>query len=59
MKKKTGIVGSLTDQAEAGSVIGELLDRKAKELVKKGEDISNADLYNLCLVNKLRDELNK
>jgi len=38
-------------------VAEDLLNDKMKNLAKKGSDITNADLYNLCLLNKERDEL--
>lgn len=34
-----------------------LLSEKARKIVDKGADISNTDIYNLCLLNKERDEI--
>lgn len=34
-----------------------LLDDKAQKIVQKGTDVSDLDLYNLCLINKERDEI--
>ena len=35
--------------------LGPLLDDKIKKIVEKGMDMSHVDLYNLCLLNKLKD----
>jgi len=37
--------------------VKEFLNNKAQRLVDKGPEIPNSDLYNLCLINKERDEI--
>ena len=39
--------------------IERLLNDKAKQIVNKGSEISDVDLYNLCLLNIERDEIAK
>lgn len=33
------------------------VEHRLHQLVKKGAEMSNPDLYNLCLLNKERDEI--
>lgn len=40
-------------------VAKKLLESKAQKIVEKGTDMSNLDLYNLCIINKERDEIEK
>ena len=40
-------------------VLKGLLNNKARKIVEKGAEASNLDLYNLCLINKERDEIDK
>ena len=35
------------------TTIKEIIEQKTKKLVEKGEAISNINLYNLCVLNKL------
>lgn len=38
-------------------VAKDLINDKAQKIVEKGKDLSTVDLYNLCLLNKERDEI--
>ena len=49
----------LLEKTKKEEIVKELLDNKAEQIVKKGADISSADLYNLCLINRERDEMTK
>jgi len=37
--------------------IKRLLDDKVRKIAEKGPKMSNVELYNLCLLNKERDEI--
>lgn len=34
----------------------DLIDKKKKEIAEKGADMSNIDLYNLCVLNRLEEK---
>jgi hypothetical protein len=36
-----------------------LVDQKAKKIADLGEDMTNTDLYNLCVLNKMREVAGK
>ena len=38
-------------------VLKGLLDNEARRIAEKGAEMSNLDLYNLCLLNKERDAI--
>ena len=49
----------LLEKTKGEKIVEELLNNKAEQIAKKGADISSADLYNLCLINRERDEMTK
>lgn len=51
---KDPLIGDIKPKAIKG-----LLDNKAREIAEKGTNISNLDLYNLCLINKEREQIEK
>lgn len=52
-----GLTKELLEKTSPRSAVKELLDDKAKQIVKKGIAVSVVDIYNLCIINKERDEL--
>ena len=47
------------DSKTSNQIAKSMLDREAQRIVNKGADMSTADLYNLCLVNREKDEMIK
>jgi len=33
----------------------EIIEQKTKKIIEKGSDMSNLDLYNLCVLNRLSE----
>ena len=47
------------DSKTSNQIAKSMLDREAQRIVNKGADMSTVDLYNLCLVNREKDEMTK
>jgi len=53
-----GIAKELLKKITPKEFVKKHLDNIAEKLVAKGSEISDTDLYMLCLINQERDELN-
>jgi len=52
-----GLAKELLAKTTPRDFIKERLDNAAQKIVDKGAELSDVDLYNLCLINKERDEI--
>ena len=52
-----GLSKDLLNKKTPKEFVKEFLNNKAQKIVEKGSEISDWDLYNLCLINKERDEI--
>ena len=52
-----GIAKELLKKITPKEFVKSYLDNAAQKLVAKNSEISDVDLYNLCLINQERDEL--
>ena len=53
-----GLAKELLGKTTPKKFVKGFLDNAAQKLAAKGSEISDVDLYNLCLINRERDELN-
>jgi len=53
-----GLSKELLRKAIEKEFVSKLLDNSARRIVNKGAEVSDVDLYNLCLINRERDEIN-
>ena len=52
-----GIAKDLIQKTTPKEFVKGFLDNAAQKLAAKGSEISDVDLYNLCLINRERDEI--
>ena len=52
-----GVSKELLSKTTAKEFVNGFLNNAAQRIVNKGAELSDVDLYNLCLINKERDEI--
>lgn len=52
-----GLAKELLAKTTPRDFIKERLDNAAQKIVDKGAELSDVDLYNLCLINREQDEI--